>query len=107
MKPTQQPSEIAMENTGLTYNDLAEAAGLMAERLLRSEHVVLDLNERLAAAQGEVAALRGILEYEREHAQDFRNRDGFRPRCAGILSRRIFAKFVSRPSATLSGEARI
>ena len=92
-----------MENTGLTYNDLAEA-GLMAEKLLKSEHAVLDLSQRLAAAQGEVAALRGVLEYERERAQDLRNRDDFRPGVVGgILPRGIFAKFVSRPSATLSG----
>src|SRR3954452_5561236 len=100
MKPTQQPSETAMENSGLTYNDLAGAAGLLAERLFKSEHAVLDLNQRLAAAQGEVAALRGILEYERERAQEFRHRDDFRPRAAaGVLSRGLFAKFVSRPSA--------
>src|SRR3954452_1609191 len=104
MKPTQQPSETAMENSGLTYNALAEAAGLLAERLLKSEHAVLDLSQRLAAAQGEVAALRGVLEYERERAQDPRDRDGFRPSVAvGILPRGIFAKFVSRPSVTFSG----
>jgi hypothetical protein len=89
-----------MENTGLTYNDLAEAAGLLAERLYKSEQAVLDLNQRLAAAQGEVAALRGILEYERERAQEFRHRDDFRPiAAAGVLSRGIFAKFVSGLSA--------
>ena len=52
-----------MKNTDLTHTDLVEAAALMAERLLNSEHAVFDLSQRLAAAQGEVAALRGVLEY--------------------------------------------
>ena len=66
-----------MKNTDLTYADLVEAAALMAERLLNSEHAVFDLNQRLAAAQGEVAALRGVLEYERERAREFRSQRGY------------------------------
>src|SRR4051812_9747051 len=72
-----------MKNPDLTYADLVEAAALMAERLLNSEHAVFDLNQRLAlaAAQGEVAALRGVLEYERERAREFRSQRVYaRPR---------------------------
>ena len=70
-----------MKNTDLTHTDLVEAAALMAERLLNSEHAVFDLSQRLAAAQGEVAALRGVLEYERQRAREFRSQRVYaRPR---------------------------
>ena len=65
-----------MTNTDLSYSDLVEAAGFMSDRLLNAEDAVLNLNKRLAAAQGEMAALRGVLEYERERAREFRSRGG-------------------------------
>ena len=46
-----------MTNTALTYDDLAEATAFMADRLLATQDQVLDLNQQLAAARGEVAAL--------------------------------------------------
>src|SRR4051794_14046035 len=58
-----------MTPTAFTYDDLAEAAGLMAERLLSAEGQVLDLNQQLGAAHGEVAALQGVLEFERERTR--------------------------------------
>jgi hypothetical protein len=76
-----------MEKTGLTYTDLAEAAGLMADWLLKSEHAILDLSQRLAAAQGEVAALRGVLEYERERAHRMARRGFLRMPPAGAADR--------------------
>ena len=54
-----------MTPTALTYDDLVEAAGLMAERLFSAEGQILPLNQQLAAAHGEVAALRGVLEFKR------------------------------------------
>ena len=63
-----------MTNTTLTYDDLAEATAFMADRLLAAQDQVLDLNQQLAAAQGEVAALRGMLEFEQERTRELRNR---------------------------------
>src|SRR4051795_13423966 len=68
-----------MTNIALTYDDLAEATAFMADRLLAAQdqvldHQVLDLNQQLAAAQGEVAALRGMLEFEQERTRELRNR---------------------------------
>ena len=63
-----------MTNTDLTYNDLVEATAFMADRLLAAQDQVLDLNQQLAVAQGEVAALRGMLEFEQERTRELRNR---------------------------------
>jgi hypothetical protein len=63
-----------MMNTSLTYDDLAEAAALMADRLLAAQNENCALNLELAVAQGEVAALRGALEFEQERARALRNR---------------------------------
>jgi hypothetical protein len=63
-----------MTNTALTYDDLAEATAFMADRLLATQDQVLDLRQQLAAAQGEVAALRGMLEFEQERTRELRNR---------------------------------
>ena len=63
-----------MMNTSLTYDDLAEAAALMADRLLAAQNENSALNLELAVAQGEVAALRGALEFEQERARALRNR---------------------------------
>src|SRR5215208_1589131 len=63
-----------MTNTTLTYDDLAEATAFLADRLLAAQVQVLDLNQQLAAAQGEVAALRGMLEFEQERSRELRNR---------------------------------
>jgi hypothetical protein len=63
-----------MINAYLTYDDLVEATTLMADRLLVAQDQVLDLNERLATAHGEVAALRGALEFEQDRARALRNR---------------------------------
>ena len=64
-----------MTTTGLTYADLVEAAGLMADRLLAAQGQVLNLNQQLGAAHGEVAALRGVLEFERERTRELRKRE--------------------------------
>jgi len=61
-----------MTTTGLTYADLVEAAGLMADRLLAAQGQVLNLNQQLGAAHGEVAALRGVLKFERERTRELR-----------------------------------
>src|SRR3954466_1583465 len=63
-----------MMNTSLTYDDLAEAAALMADRLLAAQSENCTLSLELAVAQGEVAALRGALEFEQERARALRNR---------------------------------
>src|SRR5215208_5412063 len=63
-----------MTNTSLTYDDLAEATTFMADKLLASQDQVLDLNQQLTAARGEVAALRGMLEFEQERSRELRNR---------------------------------
>ena len=63
-----------MMNSSLTYDDLAEAAALMADRLLAAQNENSALNLELAVAQGEVAALRGALEFEQERARALRNR---------------------------------
>src|SRR3954463_14608475 len=66
-----------MINTTLTYDDLAEASAFMADRLLAAQDQVLDLNQQLAAARGEVAALRGMLEFEQERTRELRNRGDY------------------------------
>ena len=66
-----------MTNIALTYDDLAEATAFMADRLLAAQDQVLDLNQQLAAAQGEVAALRGMLEFEQERTRELRNRGDY------------------------------
>jgi hypothetical protein len=63
-----------MMNTSLTYADLAEAAALMADRLLAAQDQARDLNQKLAAVQGEVAVLRCALEIEQEHTRALRSR---------------------------------
>jgi hypothetical protein len=66
-----------MTNIALTYDDLAEATAFMADRLLAAQDQVLDLNQQLAAARGEVAALRGMLEFEQERTRELRNRGDY------------------------------
>src|SRR3954447_3889950 len=61
--------EALMTPTALTYDDLVEAAGLMAERLLSAEGQLEKLTQQLGAAHGEVAALQGVLEFERERTR--------------------------------------
>ena len=63
-----------MINTDLSYDDLVNATAFMADRLLATQDQALDLNQQLAAAQGEVAALRGMLEFEQERTRELRNR---------------------------------
>ena len=63
-----------MSNTYLAYDDLVEATTLMADHLLAAEDQVSDLGHKLAAAHGEMAALRGALQFERERARELRNR---------------------------------
>ena len=63
-----------MTSTSLTYHDLMEASTFMADKLLAAQNQFLDLNQQLAAAQGEVAALRGMLEFEQERTRELRNR---------------------------------
>jgi hypothetical protein len=48
----------------------------MADRLLAAEDQVLDLllNQRLATAHGEMAALQGALEFGQDRARALRNR---------------------------------
>src|SRR3954447_24040725 len=65
-----------MMNTSLTYADLAEAAALMADRLLAAQNENCALSLELAVVRGEVAALRGALEFEQERARALRNRGG-------------------------------
>jgi hypothetical protein len=62
-----------MTNTALTYDDLAEATAFMADRLLAAQSENCTLSLELAVAQGEVAALRGALEFEQERARALRN----------------------------------
>src|SRR3954454_4989382 len=58
-----------MTLTALTYDDLAEIADILT-RLLSAEGQGLDLNPQRGAAQGEVATLRGVLEFERERTSE-------------------------------------
>ena len=58
-----------MTITALTYDDLAEIADILT-RLLSAEGQGLDLNQQLGAAHGEVVALRGVLEFERERTRE-------------------------------------
>ena len=58
-----------MTITALTYDDLAEITDILT-RLFSAEGQVLDLNQQLGAAQGEVAALTGVLEFERERTRE-------------------------------------
>src|SRR3712207_9472361 len=66
-----------MTNTDLTYDDLAEATAFMADRLLAAQGQVLDLNQQLAAARGEVAGVRGGLGFWQERTRGARNRGGY------------------------------
>ena len=81
-----------MRSTALTYDDLAEAAGLMAERVLFAERQVLALNQKLAAAHGEMAALRGMLEFERERASELRQGGDLGHRAATATPPSVFTK---------------
>src|SRR4051794_39254836 len=87
--------EALMRPTALTYDDLAEAAGLMVEKLLSAEGQVLDLNQQLGAAQGEVAALRGVLEFERERTRKRRQGGDHWHRAATATPPGLFAKLRS------------
>jgi hypothetical protein len=63
-----------MINPVLTYNDLADATAYMVDQLLAAQSQVHDLARQLAAAQGEVAALRGALTFEQQRSRELRNR---------------------------------
>ena len=62
-----------MTIAALTYDDLAEIADLLT-RLFSAEGQGLALTQQLGAAQGEVATLRGVLEFERERTSELRKR---------------------------------
>ena len=78
-----------MTITALTYDDLAEIADILT-RLFSAEGQVLDLNQQLGAAQGEVAALRGVLEFERERTR--KRRQGGGHKAAAVTPPGLFAK---------------
>ena len=80
-----------MTITTLTYDDLAEIADILT-RLFSAEGQVLDLNQQLGAAQGEVAALRGVLEFERERTRELRKRGDHWYRAATATPPGLFAK---------------
>jgi hypothetical protein len=84
-----------MTPTALTYDYLVEAAGLMAERLLSAEGQLLELTQQLGAAHGEVAALQGVLEFERERTR--KRRQGGDHKAAAVTPPGLFAK-LRRPS---------
>jgi hypothetical protein len=86
--------EALMTPTALTYDDLVEAAGLMAERLLSAEGQLLELTQQLGAAHGEVAALQGVLEFERERTR--KRRQGGDHKAAAVTPPGLFAK-LRRP----------
>jgi len=58
-----------MTIAALTYDDLAEITDILT-RLFSAEGQGLDLNQQRGAAQGEVATLRGVLEFERERTRE-------------------------------------
>src|SRR3954468_6933696 len=80
-----------MTITALTYDDLAEIADILT-KLLSAEGQVLDLNQQLGAAQGEVAALRGVLEFERERTRKRRQGGDHWHRAATATPPGLFAK---------------
>jgi hypothetical protein len=88
--------EALMTPTALTYDDLVEAAGLMAERLLSAEGQLLELNQQLGAAHGEVAALQGVLEFERDRTRELRQGGDHWHRAATAPPPGLFAK-LRRP----------
>ena len=63
-----------MIHATLTYDDLAEATAFMADQLLAAQDKVHVLTQKLATAHGEMAALRGALEFEQERSRQLRNR---------------------------------
>jgi hypothetical protein len=65
---------VFMVNPALTYDDIAEVTAFMADQLLAAQNQVHDLTQQLAAAQGEVAALRGALGFEQQRSRELRNR---------------------------------
>src|SRR4051794_713631 len=83
-----------MTITALTYDDLAEIADILT-RLLSAEDQVLDMNQQLGAAQGEVAALRGVLEFERESTRELRQGGDHWYRAATATPPGLFAKLRS------------
>ena len=64
---------VFMINPALTYDDLAEAAAFMADQLLAARSQVHGLAQQLAAAQGEVVALQGVLKFEQKRSKELRN----------------------------------
>src|SRR3954454_25224323 len=58
-----------MTIAALTYDDLAEITDILT-RLFSAEGQGHDLNQQRGAAQGEVATLRGVLEFERERTRE-------------------------------------
>ena len=59
-------------------------------RLLSAEGQGLDLNQQLGAAHGEVVALRGVLEFERERTRKRRQGEGHK--AAAVTPPGLFAK---------------
>jgi uncharacterized protein (DUF1501 family) len=86
--------EALMTPIALTYDDLVEAAGLMAERLLSAEGQLEKLTQQLGAVHGEVAALQGVLEFERERTR--KRRQGGDHKAAAVTPPGLFAK-LRRP----------
>jgi hypothetical protein len=64
-------------NATLTYDDLAEAAAFMADRLIAAQNQVLGLSQQLAAAHCQVAALQGALDVEQERCRELRVRGDY------------------------------
>src|SRR4051812_45213605 len=80
-----------MTITALTYDDLAEIADILT-RLFSAEGQVLNLNQQLGAAQSEVAALPGVLEFERERMRELRKKGDHWYRAATATPPSLFAK---------------
>ena len=80
-----------MTLTALTYDDLAEIADILT-RLFSAEGQGLALNQQRGAAQGEAAALRGVLEFERERTSELGKRGGHGYRAATATPLGLFAK---------------
>src|SRR3954447_23750056 len=82
--------EALMTPTALTYDDLVEAAGLMAERLLSAEGQLLELTQQLGAAHGERAARQGGVGVERERTR--KRRQGGDHKAVAVTPPGLFAK---------------
>jgi len=80
-----------MTIAALTYDDLAEITDILT-RLFSAEGQGLDLNQQRGAAQGEVATLRGVLEFERERTREQCKRGDHWYRAATATPLGLFAK---------------